>query len=128
LPKPNPNVDVVRFADQLDLRETFLSVVTIGELRRGAYLLDEGRRRSTLSQWIDGIVIQFSENILPIDMETCDVWAKISAKAQKQGRTISMADGLIAATAIQHGMHVVTPNVKNFEPTGVVIVNPWETE
>jgi predicted nucleic acid-binding protein len=106
LPKPNPNVDVVRFADQLDLRETFLSVVTIGELRRGAYLLDEGRRRSTLSQWIDGIVIQFSENIFPIDMETCDVWAKISAKAQKQGRTISMADGLIAATAIQHGMHV----------------------
>jgi predicted nucleic acid-binding protein len=128
LPKPRANADVVRFADQLDLSDTFLSVVTIGELRRGMFLLDEGRKRTTLSHWIDGLVIQFSGNIVPVDMETCDVWAEISARSQQRGRTIPMADGLIAATALQHDMHVVTRNVKDFEPTGVLIVNPWKTD
>jgi len=128
LPKPNANADVLRFADQLDVRDSFLSVVTIGELRRGVYLLPEGRRRSDLNQWIDGLVVQFSGNILAVDMDTSDIWAQISAKAQRRGRTIAMADGLIAATALQHGMQVVTRNVKDFEPTGVPIVNPWITE
>jgi hypothetical protein len=127
LPKPRANRVVVQFAERIDLSETFLSAITVGELRRGTFLLPQGKRRSTLEDWIDGLVDRFTDNILPVTMETCEVWAELSASAQQRGRTISMADGLIAATAIQHGMRVVTRNVKDFEPTGVLIVNPWES-
>jgi toxin FitB len=128
LPRPKANRVVVQFADRLNLPETFLSAITVGELRRGTFLLPRSRRRSTLEAWIAGLVERFADNILPVTMETCEIWAEVSATAQQRGRTISMADGLVAATAIQHGMHVVTRNVKDFEPTGVLIVNPWESE
>lgn len=61
---------------------------------------------------------------LSLDSETARVWGELTARAQQQGRTVHMADGLIAATALRHGLHVMTRNVSDFEPTGVLLINP----
>ena len=61
---------------------------------------------------------------LSLDSETARVWGELTARAQQQGRTVHMADGLIAATALRHGLHVMTRNVSDFEPTGVLLITP----
>lgn len=71
---------------------------------------------------------EFESRIVPVDADTARLWGEISGSLRRQGRQLAFVDGLIAATAIQHGMHVVTRNVKDFEPTGALIVNPWESE
>ena len=67
----------------------------------------------------------YGERILPIDAETVRVWGESTAAAQKNGRIVSASDGLIAATARRHGLRVMTRNVDDFAPMGVMIVNPW---
>ena len=72
------------------------------------------------------ILAEFSPRILPIDAEVARVWGEITANARQRGFNLEVADAQIAATALHHGLQVVTRNVKDFEPTGVRIVNPWE--
>lgn len=72
------------------------------------------------------ILAEFSPRILPIDAEVARVWGAITANARQRGFNLEVADAQIAATALHHGFQVVTRNVKDFEPTGVRIVNPWE--
>lgn len=71
---------------------------------------------------------EFESRIVPLDVDTARIWGEISGDLRRRGIQLAFVDGLIAATAIQHGMHVVTRNVKDFEPTGVMIVNPWEND
>ncbi len=78
-----------------------------------------------MNSWLQAIESNYSDRILLIDIETVRIWGELTAKAQKSGKTIAAADGLIAATAICHGLHVMTRNVDDFEPSGVLITNPW---
>jgi len=68
------------------------------------------------------------ERILAADLETCRIWGEVTAKALDRGQAIPAIDGLIAATALRHGLRVATRNTADFEPTGVVVVNPWADE
>ena len=76
--------------------------------------------------WLLELHREYSGRILAIDHEVALVWGTLTARAQKRGATVSIADGLIAATAILHGMSVMTRNVKDFEGTGAMLINPWE--
>jgi len=111
---------------RLSLNQTFISVMTIGELQKGISLLPESRKRARLGSWLNGFEQQFSDSILPVDAETSHIWGHITARAQQSGVQLGTGDGLIAATAIQHGITVMTRNIRHFEPTGVLIVNPWD--
>jgi predicted nucleic acid-binding protein len=105
--------------------EVFLSVLTIGELRKGIDRLRAGKKKRGLEQWLRQLVAVASDRILPINLETAVLWGELAAKLEKIGRPLPAIDCLIAATAIQHGLHLMTRNVADFEPTGVLLVNPW---
>lgn len=106
--------------------DIFLSVITIGEFRKAIDQLKAGKKRSGLEAWLQQLVSATSGRLLPIDLETATLWGELAAKAAKAGRPLPAIDCLIAATAIQHGLHLMTRNVADFEPTGVLLVNPWQ--
>lgn len=119
---------VVEFLATIPTEQTFISVITVGEIEYGLRRLPIGRRRAELEAVMNEILDEFSPRILPIDAEVARVWGEIAANARQRGFNLDVADAQIAATALYHGLQVVTRNVKDFEPTGVRIVNPWKTQ
>lgn len=105
---------------------TYLSVATIGEMVRGVTLLEPSKKREALNLQLLHLEEDYGERIIPIDVEIARIWGEISVARQKAGRHLPILDGMIAATAVRHGLHVVTRNVSDFEETGVLIVNPWD--
>jgi predicted nucleic acid-binding protein len=112
--------------EELTTDQLFLSVLTIGEIAKGIALLDAGEHRRRLSLWLLTVENQYAGNILPVDIEVARFWGETTARAQATGITIPAGDGLIAATALRHGMHVITRNTRHFHATGVTTINPWE--
>lgn len=105
----------------------FLSVVTIGELRRGFITAPDPQRRARLERWLEtDVLLWFDGRILPVTKEIADRWGVIDGTCQLRGTPANTADGMIAATALEHGLTVVTRNVKDFSLFGVPLFNPWE--
>ena len=106
-------------------RDLYVSVITIGELAKGIARLAAGRRKDVLARWLHTLEQASTDRILPVDTETAHLWGELSASAQDRGRTIGAADGLDAATAIRYGLSVMTRNVRDFEGTGAMLIDPW---
>lgn len=123
--KPRPNPAVLAFYDSLPENAILISVMTLGEISKGIERLDAGQRRSQLIIWRNTIEENYAERILPVDAEVAEVWGELTARARKQHVDLPVVDGLIAATAIRHGLHVVTRNVDDFKITGTLLFNPW---
>jgi predicted nucleic acid-binding protein len=104
----------------------FASVLTFAEIRRGIELLPEGKRRAQLEQWQDDLVASFETRLFPVTKGIADRWAVLSAQTQRNGITLANIDGLIAATALEHDLTLVTRNVKDFAGVAVPLFNPWE--
>jgi predicted nucleic acid-binding protein len=111
--------------DALNEEELFVSVITVGEILKGVSLLREGPRRRALETWLQTLERDYGNRLLSIDLETTRIWGELTASAQKAGRVVPATDGLIAATALRHGLRVMTRNTADFEPTEVLLVNPW---
>ena len=105
--------------------DAFLSAITIGEISFGLRRLQRGKRQRELMEWLRSIERDFADRILGVDAAIARLWGQITADAECAGRQVAPADGLIAATARQHRLQVMTRNVDDFAPTGVQIVNPW---
>jgi toxin FitB len=121
-----PNPAVLAFLDSLDPDETFLSVMTIGEIRHGIGRLPASARRRKLEAWVErDLLSRFSGRILSIDVNVINLWGRLMAEVEAKGRPLPMADSLIAATARAWDLELVTRNQADFESTGVRIVNPW---
>jgi predicted nucleic acid-binding protein len=112
--------------DALNEEELFVSVITIGEILKGVSLLRESPKRRALETWLKTLERDYGDRLLSIDLETSRLWGELTAAAQKAGRVVQATDGLIAATALRHGLRVMTRNTTDFEPTGVLLLNPWE--
>lgn len=124
--KSRPDPGVVRWLDEVDEDRTYLSVVTIAELRHGVERLTAGRRRVALESWLDGeLPDRFDGRLLPVEWDVANAWGRLVARLAHRGRPVDAMDALIAATAECHELEVVTRNVSDFEPTGVPVVNPW---
>lgn len=106
--------------------DLFLSVITLGELANGVALLDAGRKKDRYEAFLLSLEQDFATRILSVDAETGRTWGEITARARRRGKTVPSTDGLIAATALRHGLHVMTRNVADFDETGALIINPWE--
>jgi predicted nucleic acid-binding protein len=104
----------------------YLSVITIGELTKGIEKLQASKKKTALKTWLSRVIASAGGRILSVDLETAVIWGEIVAKAEAKGRQIAPIDGVIAATAIQHGLHLMTRNVSDFEPTDAMLINPWE--
>lgn len=103
-----------------------LSAVTIGELRKGFPLLPASKRRTQLEQWFhDELTPRFGSRILPVTHAIADRWGILGAERQLRGAPLSTPDGMIAATALEHGLVLVTRNVKDFVGLGVTLLDPW---
>lgn len=103
--------------------------MTLAEIRRGIELLPAGKRREQLHVWLEAELITsfLTSNILPVTRAIGDHWAVLSVRAQEKGIQIAVMDGLIAATALEYGLTLVTRNVKDFAGLAVSIFNPWES-
>jgi len=124
-----PDVGVVRWLGVTNEALQYLSVLSIGEIRRGLSALPHSKRRSALENWLrHDIRERFHDRILPVTVTVADRWGELDARANQMGRPLQTADGLIAATALEHGLTLVTRNVRDFERLGVDVFNPWESE
>lgn len=123
--KPEPRVlDWMEAADESLLH---LSVLTLGEIRKGVAGLPQGKRRTQLESWLElELQARFSGRILPIDATVADRWGLLAAEAKRSGRSLSAIDGLMAATALHHNLTIVSRNVSDFANTQASVVNPWE--
>jgi predicted nucleic acid-binding protein len=125
LQRPQGDPRVRARVEALDPTGVFLSVITVGELAKGIALLPEGARKRDLSSWLLGLEQRFADAILPVDAEAARVWGELTARAQSLGIQIPASDGLIAATALRHGLHVMTRNTRHFAASGALIIDPW---
>jgi predicted nucleic acid-binding protein len=120
--RPSPDAKVV---DWLSANERTLVVdsVVLGELYLGVLSLPAGRRRTGLEHWFAAL----SRTIvcLPWDAAVSRQWAKLVVALKRKGTPVPLLDGMIAATALEHGLSVATRNVNDFKPTGVKVVNPF---
>ena len=124
--KPLPDSRIIHWLDAADPNSLFVSVVTFGEIRLGIEDLPTGKRRTALEEWVQhGLPSWFDSHLLPVTKAVADCWGRITIAAKKQGFQLATADGLIAATAVEHGLIVVTRNVSDFSTCGIAIVNPW---
>ena len=103
-----------------------MSVVTLGELTSGVTRLRAGEKKSLLRAWLLTLEQEYGDRILSVDADTARIWGELTAASLERGTTIGIADGLIAATGIRHGLHVMTRNVNDFSETGVMLINPWD--
>lgn len=122
---PDPNVNRWAAADPVTL---FTSVLCFGEIRKGIELLAPGKKRSDLEKWIDAdLKGWFGSNLLPVTKSISNRWGILTALAQQQGKPLGNIDGLLAATALEHGLTMVTRNLRHFEGLGVTLLDPWQS-
>ncbi len=100
-----------------------MSVLTLGELRKGAEGLPEGGRKRRLLDWLEvGLPAYFAGRILPVDAPVADRWGRLLAEA---GRPVPAIDSLLAATALAHGLTLVTRNFREFQHPDLTVLDPW---
>ncbi len=124
--KPRSEPKVTTWVDATDEELLFLSVLTLGEIRKGVVLLPRSARRTSLEAWLSkDLPLRFSDRILSIDQGVAHRWGQISGLASARGVNMPVIDGLLAATAIQHNLTLVTRNTRDVAATGVTLFNPW---
>lgn len=123
--KPEPRV--LAWLDAADERTLYLSVLTLGEIRKGIVTLAEGKRRAQLEAWLEiDLRRRFAGRILPVGDAVADRWGMLAADVKRQGRSVPTVDAMIAATAIHHNLTVVSRNVDDFKNAEVSLFNPWQ--
>ena len=126
LVKPRPEASVTAWIEGTDESLLYLSVLTLGEIRRGIAALPQSRRRATLEAWLDkDLRTRFEGRILDIDQEVADRWGVLTAAARNSGIVFPVIDGLLAATALEHNLTLVTRDTGQIPSMGVAVFNPW---
>ncbi|WFU06485.1 type II toxin-antitoxin system VapC family toxin (plasmid) [Rhizobium sp. CB3171] len=124
--RPRPDAHVLKWLDGLDEDRSFISVVSIAEIRRGVALMDSGRKRDALTEWLaQDLPQRFEHRVLPVNEPVAVAWGDLMGLAKRNGRGLSSMDGLIAATAIAHNLALATRNIRDFEGFGIELVDPW---
>ena len=123
LVKPAPNRNVVKFLSTLD--GAWLSIISLHEITYGLRLLPKGKRRTELEEKIHQLLSEYSDLVIPIDQSEAEQAAIFRVQAKQQGKVIHLADALIAGTAKEHNLSLVTRNAGDFFGIDINIVNPW---
>ena len=124
--RASPNANVMRWLQTISPELQHLSVLTIGELRRGIEMMPAGRRREKLRLLVEHhLPARYGARLLPVSVEVADRWGRLTAEL---GRTLPRFDSLIAATALRHDLRLVTRNFADFQVPGLQVINPWEFE
>lgn len=126
LVKPRPKTSVVAWIEGNGEDTMFLSVITIGELEKGISRLPGSTKRKQLERWVrHDLAERFRDRLLAIDLNIAARWGTIIGVAEADGQPLPVIDAIIAATALQHDMAIVTRNTGDLERCGAPCVNPW---
>jgi len=126
LVRREPEPRVVEWVEAADETMLYLSVLTLGEIRKGLAALVEGKRKTRLEGWLEvDLQTRFAGRILPIDSGVANRWGSIAAQAERGGKVLPVIDGLLAATALHHDLTVVSRNASDFQHSLVRVLNPW---
>lgn len=126
LVRPTPDEHVMAWSSGFADDDFALTSITVGELFYGLELMPDGRRKQSLAHLIVRELMPFSDRILPYDASSAMHYARIKTARRGAGRPISEQDAMIAAIARSHGTTLATRNVRDFEGTGIEVINPWE--
>jgi predicted nucleic acid-binding protein len=121
--RKTPDPSVIEWFSKRPASTLYLSVLTLGELRKGIESVKDLDRRLALTDWLEtDLSAFFKGRILPIDVKVADRWGKLLATA---GRPLPAIDSLLGATAAHYSLNIVTRNSRDFENLGLSIINPW---
>ena len=128
LRRKQPDVNVVALFAARSTQSLFVSVLTLGEIRKGIETLGntsvDAARRQALTDWLEvDLPLFFMGRILSVDLPVTQRWGHLQAQAR---RPLPAIDSLLAATALQHNLTLVTRNVRDFADLGMNVINPWE--
>lgn len=123
LTKNKPNKKVVDWFKDIPDHELHISVITLGEIRKGVIRINDDKKKEKIRSWLDHELVDwFRDRILPIDAQVANKWGVLQASLD---RTLPAIDSLIAATAMHSDLILVTRNTKDFEITGMEVINPF---
>ncbi len=126
LVRPRPDSRVTNWTDSADEEPLFLSVLTLGEVRKGITTVTDPARKGRLETWLSGgLIVRFEGRILGIDQAIADRWGQISGTLALRGTPLPVIDGLLAATALHHNLTLVTRNTRDVALTGAAVFDPW---
>ena len=118
-----PNKSVLAWLDRIPGEALFVSVLTLGECRKGIEAITDKKRREKLRLWLEHeLPVWFEGRVLPVDLAVADRWGRILAEV---GRPVPTIDSLLAATALHHELRLVTRNATDFEYPGLEVINPF---
>ena len=124
--KKQPEQSVLEWVANSVESDLYLSVLTIGEIKRGIERLSASERKTALQSWLnDDLQARFGHRLVDVDADVMLTWGDMMAQLEKIGRILPFADSLIAATANRHNLILVTRNVSDFDGTGIQMINPW---
>ena len=122
--RTRPDNNVIKWFQSVPDDSLHLSVLTLGEIRKGVEKIKENERKEKLRLWLEhDLLVWFANRILPINEQVADKWGRLQNHA---GRPIPAIDSLIAATALHYDLRLVTRNGQDFQHPGLEIINPWD--
>ena len=123
--KKLPNQNVLDWFAARREESIFLSVITVGEIAKGIAKIIDPVGKAKYEAWLDNLVVRFDRRILPISVKIARRWGKLYGSLQQTGRVLPNWDSLIAATALEHDLTIITRNEADFDSTGAKILNIW---
>ena len=128
LRRPKPNARVIAFVAGQPLDLLFVSVITFAEIRFGIESVKDVSRRMVLNEWLEHkLRPMFEDRVLEINEDVMLKWRLLVEEGRKRGHTFSQPDLIIAATALHHGVTIVSRDVSEYEMANVAVLNPWTT-
>ncbi len=124
--KKTPAEQVVEWYENQLEESLFVNVVTVGEIHKGIVKLPVSKRRTELEAWLSDVIFRYGKRILPVSVETVIIWGDLVGELERKGRALPTLDSLIAATALEHDLTIITRNESDFADTGAKILNIWK--
>lgn len=124
-----PDPSVMGWIENVDPEDVYLSVITIGELKKGIAKIPNSQRKTILENWlIDDLLVRFQDHLLSIDTDIMMMWGSLITRMETIGKPMPAINSLLAATAAQNEYTLVTRNIRDFEHTGILLLDPWVTQ
>ena len=121
-----PNKTVIDWIDSIDDEHIYLSVITIGEIKKGIEKLPDSARKEQLAEWLEeNLLSRFQGRIVGVETSVMLNWGTLTAKLEQQGTPMPAIDSLIAAIALHGNLTLVTRNIQDFQESNVTFFNPW---
>ncbi|MFA7243075.1 MAG: type II toxin-antitoxin system VapC family toxin [Sulfuricellaceae bacterium] len=125
LTKLQPDSGVMGWLQTVNAEDLYLSVISMGEIKKGIHKLPISKKKQTLLLWAETLLAEYQDRILGLDLAVMENWSVMIANAEKSGQPVASMDSLIAATAYTHHLTLLTRNERDFVACDIALTNPW---